>query len=210
MRASTRLPVYSRAKTTITDKFNKWRDFIFSSTASGCVMKPGHRGRCLTPIKKGRNVVSDRAAMTDFARLPPPPVKIDGSGEGPLPLPPSTTTRPEGSYDERVAEVWAPPGSSPHRHGANTEQPDSMAGRFSTCQCASPVTLVQAAGMARISAPAGQLAKTAAGNAGRNRSKRTIAAPRPGRATASLPGRRCDSRTGVPSGMSMSKRCILS
>ncbi len=60
-----------------------------------------------------------------------------------------------GVDDERMAKTFAAAGQLPVLAGAMTKAPFSMArARLSTCQWASPVILVKAAGMASTSAPA--------------------------------------------------------
>src|SRR6266851_3137222 len=74
--------------------------------------------------------------------------------------PPSASTRPHGSIASEWPNVsrpfsWVPPWAA-----ANTKQPFSMArARSSTCQCASPVCLVNAEGMLRNEAPASASAR---------------------------------------------------
>jgi hypothetical protein len=82
-------------------------------------------------------------------------VEIDGRGETPSPSPPSTSTRPQGSTISGMAEAPGAAGELAPLAGRHDEAAVlDGAARFSTCQCASPVTLVKAAGTLRISAPA--------------------------------------------------------
>src|ERR1043165_2794622 len=75
-------------------------------------------------------------------------------------VPPSARIRPHGSTTTEWPKGARPFSCSPPCAAANTNEPVSIArARISTCQCASPVCLVKAEGMARNVAPASASAR---------------------------------------------------
>src|SRR3954469_16598332 len=75
-------------------------------------------------------------------------------------VPPSAMTRPHGSTTSECPKVSRPCSCRPPCAAANTKEPFSIArARISTCQCASPVCLVKAEGIARKLAPASASAR---------------------------------------------------
>ncbi len=79
--------------------------------------------------------------------------------------PPSASTSPQGSTISEWPKVRRSPECRPHCAGAMTKQPVSIArARNSTCQWASPVTLVNAEGTDNITAPSCARARYRYGN----------------------------------------------